>query len=235
MCIRDRCEEEETAKEHSKCDSAQCQDKVPPAPVVCLGTCFNAFTREVWNESPGKHTKRVLALTLTWNCRLETNLAIKVPTDHHVARPLKMLLELGGKHSKKTAASTGRFPPTPRPKQAYNAHVLVYKLINTSQKTFEITYPTQLGPPPAARPNVPQMQRVMLKAGRLPIASEAIPQKEAPIIRPTKREHVANRDSFSETPNSLAIGVSVRATPCVLLAYNFGLLETIQVVPAARD
>lgn len=60
------CEEEEPAKEHSECDSTQCQNKVPPAPVVCLGTSFNAFTREVWNVSPSKHTKRVLALTPRW-------------------------------------------------------------------------------------------------------------------------------------------------------------------------
>lgn len=45
-------------------------------------------------------------------------LEIKVPTDHQVARPLKMLAELGGKHSRKTAASTGKLPPTPRPKHA---------------------------------------------------------------------------------------------------------------------
>lgn len=47
-----------------------------------------------------------------------------MPTDHHVARPLRIWVELGGKHSRKTAASTGRLPPTPRPKQAYKAHVL---------------------------------------------------------------------------------------------------------------
>jgi hypothetical protein len=129
-----------------------------------------------------------------------------------------MLLELGGKHSRKTAASTGKFPPTPRPRQAYKAHTLIGQSVSESQNIHELTYPTQLGPPPAARPNVPQMQRVMLKAGRLPIASEAIPQKEAPMMRPTNREHVANRDSFSETPNSFEIGVSVRATPCLLLA-----------------
>lgn len=44
--------------------------------------------------------------------------------DHHVARPLRMFAELGGRHSKKTDASTGRFPPTPRPKQEYKAQVL---------------------------------------------------------------------------------------------------------------
>jgi len=51
-------------------------------------------------------------------------LAIRVPTDHHVASPLRTLPELGGRHSKKTAASTGKFPPTPRPRQAYSAQVL---------------------------------------------------------------------------------------------------------------
>jgi hypothetical protein len=55
----------------------------------------------------------------------------------------------------------------------------------------------------------------MLNAGRRPIASEAIPQKEAPIIRPTKREQVAKRESVSETPNSVAMGVKVSATPYI--------------------
>jgi hypothetical protein len=47
------------------------------------------------------------------------------------------------------------------------------------------------------------------------MASEAIPQKEAPTIRPTKRAHVAKRDSFSEIPNSLEMGVKVSATPYI--------------------
>lgn len=153
---------------------------------------------------------------------METNLAIKVPTDHHVARPLRILPELGGRHSRKTAASTGRFPPTPRPKQAYNAQVLLYSQRVEYPRILIASYPTQLGPPPAARPNVPQMQRVMLKAGRRPMASDAIPQKEAPTINPTKREQVANRESVSETPNSIARGVRVRATPYTLLADEIG-------------
>lgn len=57
----------------------------------------------------------------------------------------------------------------------------------------------------------------MLKAGRRPMASDAIPQKEAPMIRPTKRAQVANREWLSEIPNSLATGVSVRATPYIQL------------------
>lgn len=64
------------------------------------------------------------------------------------------------------------------------------------------SYPTQLRPPPAARPNVPQMQSIMLKAGHRIIASEAI-SPEPPTINPTKRAHVTNRDSVSETPNSM--------------------------------
>lgn len=60
---------------------------------------------------------------------LMTNLAIRVPTDHHVDSPLRILPELGGRHSRKTAASTGRFPPTPKPKQEYNAQVLVSRSV----------------------------------------------------------------------------------------------------------
>lgn len=144
-----------------------------------------------------------------------TNLATRVPTDHHVASPLNMLPELGGKHSQKTAASTGMFPPTPKPRQAYKAQVLDSSSIPQIFGTMKIgaSYPTQVGPPPAARPNAPQRKRVQLNAGRRPMASEAMPQKEAPIIKPTKRAHVAKRELVSEIPNSLESGVKVRATP----------------------
>jgi len=163
---------------------------------------------------------------------LATYLEIKVPTDHQVASPLKILAEFGGRHSRKTAASTGRFPPTPRPKQAYSAQTLNW----VSARSFmfwalEETYPTQLGAPPAARPNAPQIHSVMLKAGRRPMASEAIPQKEAPMIKPTKRAHVANREWLSEIPNSLAIGVSVRATPYIQLVVTFNLNLIIRIIP----
>lgn len=45
------------------------------------------------------------------------------------------------------------------------------------------------------------------------MASDAIPQNEAPTINPTKRAQVANRESVSDTPNSIARGVRVSATP----------------------
>ena len=45
------------------------------------------------------------------------------------------------------------------------------------------------------------------------MASEAIPQNEAPTIKPTKRAQVAKRESVDDTPNSIATGVKVRATP----------------------
>lgn len=78
------------------------------------------------------------------------------------------------------------------------------------------------------------MQRVMLKAGRRPIASEAIPQNEAPTIKPTKREQVANRESVSDTPNSIANGVKVRATPYDRLADEINVRKKMQVVPATK-
>jgi hypothetical protein len=53
--------EEESTKEHGKGNGAQRQNKIPPAPVVCLGTGVIAFTRESRNESPGEHTDRELA------------------------------------------------------------------------------------------------------------------------------------------------------------------------------
>lgn len=71
----------------------------------------------------------------------------------------------------------------------------------------------------------------MLKAGRRPMASEAIPQKEAPMIRPTKRAHVANRDWLSGIPNSLATGVSVRATPYIQLVAAFNHNFIIPIIP----
>lgn len=48
--------EEESTKEHGKGNGAQRQNKISPAPIVCLGTSVIAFTRESGNESPGEHT-----------------------------------------------------------------------------------------------------------------------------------------------------------------------------------
>lgn len=80
------------------------------------------------------------------------------------------------------------------------------------------TYPTQVGPPPAARPNTPVINRVRLKAGRRPITSEAMPQKEAPRQRPKNKAQVVKRTVLSEMPNSMESWVSVKATPYGALA-----------------
>lgn len=60
--------------------------------------------------------------------------------------------------------STGKLPPTPNPSAAYSPQV-----------------PTQLGPPPTARPNTPARNRVVLNARRRPARSDPMPQNEAPV------------------------------------------------------
>ncbi|GMF78253.1 unnamed protein product [Aspergillus oryzae] len=101
---------------------------------------------------------------------------MRVPTDQKTASELRICAEDVGKNSRKMAASTGRFPPTPNPKQAYSAQV-----------------PTQFGPPPDARPNTPHKKSVVLKANRRPMRSDARPQKVAPTIRPTNKAQVVKR------------------------------------------
>ena len=62
-----------------------------------------------------------------------SRLAIRFPTDQNTARELKRLPEVKGRNSKKTAASTGRFPPTPTPKHAYSAQALVSTYVRSGQ------------------------------------------------------------------------------------------------------
>ena len=50
--------------------------------------------------------------------------------------------------------------------------------------------PTQVFPPPIARPQTPAMKRVVLNARRRPITSEAIPQNDAPMQSPTNAAQV---------------------------------------------
>lgn len=121
-----------------------------------------------------------------------SRLEIRVPMDQNKARELRRAPEAKGRNSRKMAASTGRLPPTPKPRQAKRAHTL-YVVRKRLNHQGILTYAIQLGAPPAASPKTPQRNRVMLKAGRRPIASEARPQNEAPTISPTKREHVVNR------------------------------------------
>lgn len=116
--------EEEAGQEHAEGDGAQGQDEVAPAPVVSLEADLGGvLAREVGDKGPRKHTGTVLA-GVALRDAFETYLAIRVPTDHQVASPLRMLPELGGRHSQKTAASTGKLPPTPSPMHAYKAQVL---------------------------------------------------------------------------------------------------------------
>lgn len=99
--------------------------------------------------------------------------AISCPTGHHTLSNVKRFPLAKGRNSRNNAPSTGRLPPTPIPKQQKSAQV-----------------PTQLGPPPAARPNTPAMNRVALKARRRPTTSDMIPQKLAPRQRPRKSDRV---------------------------------------------
>lgn len=57
-----------------------------------------------------------------------------------------MLAELGGRHSRKTAASTGRLPPTPRPRQAYKAQVLSNGQYQEVTRGNEPILPNPVGP-----------------------------------------------------------------------------------------
>ncbi len=81
--------------------------------------------------------------------------------------------------------STGRFPPTPNPSAAYSPQV-----------------PTQLGPPPTARPNRPARNSVVLNAKRRPTRSDPIPQNEAPTHSPVNKAQVVYRTLLELTPNS---------------------------------
>lgn len=125
---------------------------------------------------------------------------------HQTLSMVRRLPEANGRNSKKSAPSTGRFPPTPRPKQENRAQALIYSsAIIHHYKQEERTYPIQLGLPPAARPNTLVMRRVRLKAGRRPITSDATPQNEAPRQRPKNNAQVVKRTRLSETPNSADI------------------------------
>ena len=91
--------------------------------------------------------------------------------------------------------STGRFPPTPNPNAANSPQV-----------------PTQLGPPPTARPNTPARNKVVLNANRRPKRSAPMPQKEAPRHKPTNVAQVVYRTLLELTPNSDVNDGKVSAT-----------------------
>ena len=121
---------------------------------------------------------------------------ISVPNGHQTESNVRRLPDANGRNSRKSAPSTGRLPPTPHPREAYSAHTVI-----------------QLCEPPTAVPKTEVMKRVKLKAGRLPITSEIVPQKDAPTQRPVKTDRVVNLTLVWLTPNSSLREGSVTATP----------------------
>lgn len=122
---------------------------------------------------------------------------MRLPTGHQTESRVRRLPLSNGRNSRKSAPSTGRLPPTPRPTQAKRPHA-----------------PIQVGAPAAASPNTPARKRVKLKASRRPMTSEAIPQNDAPKQRPRNRLSVVKRTVFESTPNSSLRPGRVSATPC---------------------
>jgi hypothetical protein len=78
--------------------------------------------------------------------RALTREAMSWPIHHHTARNVRRYWCDPGMNSRKTAESTGMFPPTPKPESANRA-----------------ASPTNDGAPPAAIPNAPVMSSVALK------------------------------------------------------------------------
>lgn len=72
----------------------------------------------------------------------------------------------------------------------------------------------QVGAAPAEMPKTAPMNKVELKASRRPTMSEAIPQNEAPIVRPMNVAKVVKRTFVVLMPNSYPICGRVWATPC---------------------
>lgn len=171
-------EQEESAQEHAECNGTQGQNKISPTPVIGLVTCGIVRAREIRNKSPGKHTSNQ-----------GTNRPPGSETTQNIGGVRRQTLEEDSCVDRQisTNTQTQACVQSADPKFKLVAIPLVIQ-------SGKITYATQLFPPPAARPKVPQMKSVQLKAGRRPMASEAIPQNEAPTIRPTKRETVANRE-----------------------------------------
>lgn len=136
------------------------------------------------------------------------------PTGQNTDSKVRRFPEAWGKNSRKSAPSTGRLPPTPRPLEGTisgMSHVYLYHFTYRQAKRAHV--PIQFGPPPAARPNTPARNKVMLNARRRPTTSDAVPQKLAPMHKPKKRDKVVYRTVRESTPNSTLSCGSVRATP----------------------
>ncbi len=113
-----------------------------------------------------------LAGELAMKCQAKSD-AHSCPIGHQTESRVKRELDASGRNSRKRAPSTGRLPPTPKPRAAY--------MMQT---------PLQLGAHAEAVPNTLAMSRVRLKAMRRPMMSEPMPQKKLPRHKPTKREDV---------------------------------------------
>lgn len=121
---------------------------------------------------------------------------IRDPTGHQTESPVRSAPLAKGRNSRNRAPSTGRLPPTPSPTHAYSAQT-----------------PTQVSGPADAMPKMAARKRVVLKANLRPMTSAAMPQKDAPIVRPTNSDSVVKRDVVSEMPNSTSNSGKVKATP----------------------
>jgi hypothetical protein len=131
---------------------------------------------------------------------------------------VKRFPEAKGRNSKNRAPSTGRLPPTPRPKAANMPQTLrnsCQPCLSRFNKGEIGAYPIQVGLPPTEIPKMPQMRSVILNARRRPTKSEAIPQKDAPMHRPTNSDAVVKRTWVVDTPNSAVSDGNVRATPYI--------------------
>lgn len=219
-------EEEEAANEHAKGQGTQGENQISPAHIVfpsaaSFSICDavaggQAFSTAVRGDvRPGEQTGGTVSKAETRKTE-----AINQPSNEITDWPEHT------QHSKKVArgerqefqeectvnGQVSTYTQAQARTQGTNTVIALDKIMIGTD--LPRAYPIQVGPPPAARPKAPQMKRVKLKAGRRPIRSEIIPQKEAPRQRPKNREHVVKRTQDDETPNSDDSGGNVRAIPC---------------------
>src|SRR5690625_852084 len=93
------------------------------------------------------------------------------------------------------ALSTGWLPPVPRPSPAQN-----------------VAMATKLGLPAPIKPDIEEMRRVMLKAGRRPIKSAVMGQKLDPMTRPAYLATL--RKAMRLTANSVRTGGVMMVMAC---------------------
>jgi hypothetical protein len=122
--------------------------------------------------------------------------AASCPTGHQTLRSVSNLLSTMGKNSKKSAPSTGKLPPTPKPMQANRRAVK-----------------SHVGARATSIPKNPAMKRVELKAIFRPSVSLRMPQETLPKDSPKKVIMVVYRTSVVERPNSVDKDGRVSAKP----------------------